>query len=355
MKSLIAILIALAAAVPTVAQEIRTEDDLAATLERGYQKAIEKAGPCVVALKVEREPEPAAKPAPAAPGGRGRLRGLLPEDVFAKRPADAWCTGTLVEADGLILTTQFNISGTVRSIKVLLSDGREFEGKLLGFNGTYDLAAVKIDATGLPVLEKAPLDDLRTGSSLVALGRAPDGKGITANPGIVSAPSRLSGRGIQTDARLNFGNVGGPLVDAKGRLVAISCKVDVNHSSTRGQNSGVGFAVTHDRIADVLPDLKSGKNVAEARRAFLGIEADQKGAEGAGVPLASVRAGGAAEKAGLKGGDVIVEIDGKKITYFDELRAAITRRSPGDRISVKVRRGEEVLEFECELGWAPEE
>ncbi|HLF94074.1 MAG TPA: trypsin-like peptidase domain-containing protein, partial [Planctomycetota bacterium] len=227
----------------------------------------------------------------------------------------------------------------------------------LGSNATDDLALLKIDAKDLPTLVPSRVEDLNAGSPVVAVGRAPDGKGLTLNPGIVSAVSRLGGRGVQTDAKLNFGNVGGPLVDAEGRLIAITCKVDTKAgiSSTRGQNSGVGYAVTHEELRKIMPDLKSGKVVAESRRPFLGIEADQKATVAAGVLLAAVRAGGSAERAGIKGGDTIIEMDGQKITYFDELRAFILRKAPGDHIKVKVKREEKELEFECELGWAPEE
>jgi serine protease Do len=259
-----------------------------------------------------------------------------------------------VEDEGTIVTTHFNVSGKIGAITVRLWDGRELEGKLLGYNGTFDLAAIKVEASGLPVARKARVEDLKTGQAVLAIGRAPDGSGLTINPGIVSAPSRLAGRGLQTDAKLNYGNVGGPLVDTQGRLVGVTCKVDTKYSSSRGQNSGVGFAITHDRLGEALADLKAGRNVEEPRRPFLGVQAKQDSEE-EGVELELVQAGSAAEKAGLLKGDVILELEGKKIANFEELRAAIGRKSPGDRILVKVRRGEEEKEFQCDLGWAPGE
>lgn len=341
----------LLAAGPVLAQEIRSED-VVAILEESYQKAAALAAPWVVAIKVDREPEP-PKPAPAPATPRTGPFGNLPrgpEDVFAKRPADAWCSGTVVEADGHIVTTHFNVSGKVKSIKVLLPDGRELEAKLLAYNGTHDLALLKVEAEGLAVPRKADLAELRAGTPVLALGRAPDGRALTANPGIVSAASRLGGRGVQTDAKLNFGNVGGPLVDLEGRLVAVTCKVDTKFSSQRGQNSGVGYAIVCDRLPEIVKELKAGRTVAESRRPMLGIVYDQKSTK-KGVELDRVQAGGAAEKAGIKPRDVIVEFDGKPITYFDELRAAILRRAPGDAVKVKIQRGEELLDFECVLGW----
>jgi len=344
------LVMALALGGVAAAQEIKS-DDVITSLESAYEKASEKAGPAVVAIKVVREPEAAPKAPAQPPGMRGRFG--LPEDVFAKRPSGL-CSGVVVESSGTILTTWFNVSGKLKSLKVLLPDGRELDAELLGYNGTYDLAALKIEAEGLPTIKKAKLEDLKVGQPLVALGRAPNGKGLTVNPGIVSAASRLAGKGIQIDAKLNYGNVGGPVVDLEGRLVAVSCKVDVKYASVYGQNSGVGFAITHDRFSNILADLKAGKNEAEARRPFLGIQADQKSTK-EGVELESVQAGGAAEKAGIKAKDVIVEFDGRKILLFDDLRESILRKTPGDKVKVKVLRGEEPVEFDVTLGWAPGE
>lgn len=341
------LLLALALSGSALAQEIKSED-LVTTLETSYEKASEKAASCVVAIKVDREPEEKPK-APAIPGLRSRL-GIPPEDVFAKRPT-AWCTGLIVEPNGTILTTYFNVSGKVKSVKVRLADGREFDGKVMGYNGSYDLAAVKIEAEGLPVLKKARLEELKAGQPLLALGRAPDGRSLTVNPGIISAASRLNGKGIQIDSKLNYGNVGGPVVDLEGRLVAVSCKVDVKYAPMFGQNSGVGFAITYDRFTTVLADLKAGKNEAEPRRPFLGV-GPEPNSKKEGVEIATVQPGSAAEKAGMKPHDVIVEFEGRKVAQFDDLRAEIMRRSAGDRVKVKLLRGEDEMELECVLGSA---
>lgn len=328
-------------------QNIKSED-LVTTLENAYEKASDKAAACVVAIKVDRDPEPAAK-APPASGLRSRF-GLPPEDVFAKRPS-GWCTGLIIESSGTILTTYFNVSGKVKSIRVRLADGRELEAKTMGFNGSYDLAALKIEADGLPTLRRARLDELKVGQPLMALGRAPDGKSLTVNPGIISAASRLSGKGIQIDSKLNYGNVGGPVVDLDGHLVAVSCKVDVKYASMFGQNSGVGFAITHDRFTNILADLKAGKNEAEPRKPFLGV-GPEPNSKKIGVEILTVQPGSAAEKAGLKPHDVIVEFDGRKVSQFEDLSSEIRRRSAGDRVKVKLMRGEDEMEVECTLGSA---
>src|SRR5438105_4827639 len=114
------------------AQQIKS-DDVITTLETAYEKASQKAGAAVVAIKVDREAEPVPKAPQAPPGMRGRFG--MPEDVFAKRPT-ACCSGVIVEPTGTILTTWFNVSGKIKSIKVMLPDGREMEAQLLGYNGT---------------------------------------------------------------------------------------------------------------------------------------------------------------------------------------------------------------------------
>ena len=341
------LVMALALGGAAAAQEIRTPD-LVTEMESAYQKAAQKAAGSVVAIKVDRDPEADKSKSIPIPGMR-RFGMQPPEDVFAKRPV-AVCSGVVVEANGTILTTYFNVSGKVKSVKVLLPDGRELDAKILGYHGAYDLAALKVEAEGLPTLARARVEDLKAGHPVIALGRAPDGKSLTVNPGIVSAASRMSGRGLQLDAKLNYGNVGGPVVDLEGRLVAVSCKVDVKYASVYGQNSGVGFAITHEKFSNILADLKAGKNEMEIKRPLLGIVWNQTSTK-EGVEIESITPGHAAEKAGIKPKDVIVEFDGRKLITFDDLKECIMKKTPGDKVLVKVLRGAEEIEFECTLGW----
>lgn len=339
----LAVLPFLVSAAPVGAQG----DDLTEAFESMYARISERAGPCVVSILVDREKEEPKR-------STGPMGSMMDGGVFKNRPARAPVSGTIVDPDGWILTSHFNVSGKIKGIEVTLADGRVCEGKLKGVNATFDLAIVKIDAKDLPTISKAPLKDLKTGRFVAALGRAPDRRHLTLNQGIVSAPWRLSGRGIQIDARLNYGNAGGPVVDRDGRLVGIACKVDTKFSGSYGQNSGVGFAITWDKIEEILPDLKNGKIVGEPRRPFLGIQANVE-SEVEGVEVQVVQPASAAEKAGMKNGDIIVEFDGKKVKNFDELRAIIGSKAPGDKVKIKVRRGSEEHNLEAELGWAPGE
>ena len=326
------------------AQEVRHED-VSSDLESLYRRASERVGPSVVSIKVNRDKE-----ASKSSGGMGAL---MDGGVFKNRPSDAPVSGTVLDADGWIVTSHFNVSGKVKGITVTLPDGRTLEAALKGFNATYDVALLKIDARDLPTLKRADLKTLKTGQIVAALGRAPDGKNLTVNQGIVSAPWRLSGRGIQVDARLNYGNAGGAIVDPEGRLIGIACKVDTKYSGSFGQNSGVGFAVTWDKLDEILPDLKIGKNVGEARKPFLGIQANRESEITDGVEVQEVVAASAADKVGVKPGDVLLEFDGKRVKTFDELRSIILMKQPGDRVKIKLRRDKEEMTLDAELGWAP--
>lgn len=344
------IVLALALFLPGVAataQEI-SDDDVGSTLETLVSQAAERVAPCVVSIKVEREKE---KEETKKPASGGPLSPMFDGGVFKHRPENAPVSGTIIDPGGWIVTTHFNLNGKLKSIRVTLADGRTFDAALKGFNAKYDAALLKIAAEKLPTLRKAGLKSLKTGQMVLAFGRAPDGRGLTVNPGIVSAPWRLEGRGIQVDAHLNYGNVGGPVVDRDGQLVGITCKIDTRFAGSYGQNSGVGFALTWDRLDEILPDLKTGKNVAESRRPFLGVQANTE-SEAVGVEVGGVQPGTAAEKAGLKAGDILVEFDGKPVKNFAELRLEILKKSTGDKVKIKFLRDGEERTVEAELGSA---
>lgn len=327
-------------------QEVKN-DDLNSSLESICSTICDKVGPSVVAIRVDREKETPK----SSTGGMGAL---MDGGVFKNRPHDCTVSGLVIDKDGWIVTSHFNVSGKVKGVKVVLPDGSEHDATVKGFNAAYDVALLKIDAKNLPVLAKAELKGLKTGQFVAALGRCPGGKNLSINQGIVSAPWRLSGRGIQVDCRMNYGNAGGAVVDRNGKLIGITCKVDTKYSGSYGQNSGIGFAVTWDKLEEILPDLKNGKSVGEARRPFLGIQANVE-SQVEGVEIQAVTPASAAEKGGIKAGDVIIEFDGKKLTNFDDLRAAILGKQPGDKIKVTWMRGAEKMTAEIELGWAPGE
>ena len=316
------------------------------SFETGYTKAIDAAAAVTVSIKVDRTDDNAKKPA--------RLTGNLMGGAFAQRPL-APVSGFVVDADGWIATTYFNVQGNLRGIEVTLPDGTIHAATIMGWNAGADIALLKVEAKGLATLATADPADFRTGDVVVAVGRTPDGRGVSANPGILSAAGRQLGRSVQVDARLNYGNVGGPLVNLDGKLVGMTCRINLASAGDRGQNSGVSFVLTNAKIAELLPDLKKGVRVeGGGGRPFLGVMGDQQ-FTGDGARIRGVLSGGSAEKAGLVAEDVIVEFNGSKISKFTDLQGAILKCKIGDTVKVKVKRGEEMMEFEMPLGENPSE
>lgn len=353
MKHVPAILAALAFSAGAARAQVETDtrersggDPLVGALEGAYAKVVEAVAPAVVTLWVTRsKDEPAPKSNNPFFGG----------GVFQKRPKEAPVSGTIWEADGHILTSYFNVGGEVDKIRVRLADGRELPARLLGFDRHADLALVKVEAQGLPALRRrAPLESLKVGTMVAAVGRAPDGGEVTLNPGILSAPARHGGKTVQMDARLNYGNVGGPLVDLEGRAIGITCKVDVKSAGSIGQNSGVSFAVTWDQVEKVLGRLKKGERLVGSGQPFLGVQGSLEEDEDAdGVVIQNVLPGGSAEAAGIQQGDVILEFDGARVKTFGELRVVIGRKAIGDEVKVRLRRGDKEEELTLKLGERP--
>ncbi|MBI2930730.1 MAG: trypsin-like peptidase domain-containing protein [Planctomycetes bacterium] len=326
------------------ASAARAQQELGGALEQAYRRAAEKAAPWVVSVRVSREEEKTSS------GGNPMLTG----GVFNRRPKNAPTSGTLIDEDGYVVTSYFNVKGKLKDLKVVLSDGEEKKARLVGYHGSADIALLKIDLTDEPSSPKrSPLNQWKVGMPVVALGRGPDGQGLCLSSGIISAPARLAGRAVQTDARLNYGNVGGPLVDLQGRLIGVTCKVDTKTAASFGQNSGVSFAVTWDQLDALLPDLRKGVKTERTGQPFLGVQADPTAEGVEGVVIESVVPGSAAEEAGIKPGDVLVEFDGAELKTFDDLRAVISKKAVGDEVQVKLRRGEEDLEFSIRLGERP--
>jgi S1-C subfamily serine protease len=309
--------------------------DLPADLEQIHATVIETAAPAVVGLRVDREPEARKAPSPAG--------------VFGERPAGATCSGLIVDPAGYIVTSWFNVEGKLRKIVAILHDGSEHEAKLLGYDAPLDIALLKIQAQKLPTLQYVRAADLEQGEPVYALGRAPGGRALSFNPGVLSARERFAGKMVQTDARTNFGNVGGPLVDRRGRVIGVTCKISTRTAMTYGQNSGVSFAAAWEKIAEAMPSLKQGARQATERRPFLGITYDSESTD-KGVRILDVHPGTAAEKGGVKPGDRILEFGGQAVETPTELLRQIHKLKIGDEVKLKIRRGSETLDLVVKLG-----
>jgi serine protease Do len=300
------------------------QDPDAGTVARVLQALREKVARSVVAIEVERDSDPEGRT------GSGQVGSHTDYYNRPKGPT----TGTVIDEDGYILTTYFNISGKVRTITVTAWDGKEYEAELLGFDQARDIALLKIDRKDLPVLPAAK--EVNQGDFVVIVGRSPDKANPTMNHGILSATMRQRGTAVQTDAELNYGNVGGPLVNLKGELIGVTSHI--RPREPWGQSGGVGFATKLSEIQKVLPDLKDRKQIVEAKQPFLGVGPGEGNAEVEGVEVGQIVPGSPAEKAGLQPGDILYEFDGAKITQFDELRQKIAEKKPGDEVVVKVKR-----------------
>jgi serine protease Do/serine protease DegQ len=264
-------------------------------------------------------------------------------------------SGVVISADGYILTNNHVVEGA-DELNVSLPDEREFKAKLIGSDPSTDVAVIKIEAEGLPVVTLADSDKLRVGDIVFAVGN-PLGIGQTVTMGLVSALGRnnlgLLDREnqagyenfIQTDAAINMGNSGGALVDARGRLVGINTAIV---STTRG-NIGIGFAIPANLAASVMNSLVQTGSVA---RGFLGVGVETISADLAealglkkdarGVVINTVTPDSPADKAGLRRGDVILSINDRPISSLQDLRLFVSQLAPGTEVEVKsVRDGKE--------------
>jgi len=324
--------------------------DLQDALSKVSQDARAKVSPSVVAILVERSRDPEGV---GPRGGRSDIA------EFQNRPKGP-CSGTIVSADGLIATSAFNISGEIKSISVTVAGFEQpFEAKLLGFDKEKDIALLKIDAPReLPVLPKADLAALKVGHFAFLVGRAPDPANATINFGIVSALHRFGGSHLQYDAELNYGNVGGPVVDLQGRLIGIA--THIRPKTPWGQSGGVGFALKMTDFDKLLPQLKTGgrKERTVQRRASLGIVMAAGPRNMKGVMVSDLMPDSPAAKAGLKVGDVITEVESATIEKAEDLNKALERRKPGDTVRVKALRATddgEYKEFQATVTLSEEE
>ena len=279
-----------------------------------------------------------------------------------EREAMAGGSGVIISEDGYIVTNNHVIDGA-SELRIKLYDGRTFDGIVIGTDPATDVALVKIEADGLPTLPFGSSDDLRLGEWVLAIGY-PMQLQSTITAGIVSAKARhlgaLDGNNsiesfIQTDAAVNPGNSGGALVNTRGELVGINTII----KTSTGSYVGYSFAVPESIVRKVVVDLKESGVV---QRAVLGIsfrEVDQIFIEEMGKELgietiggmyvASVSEGGAASEAGIRKGDVILAIDDTEVNDSAQFLEQIGKRRPGDKISIKVRRGDKVRSFEATL------
>lgn len=252
-------------------------------------------------------------------------------------------SGIIVTKDGYILTNN-HVVENASTIKVSLTDGREFNGKVIGRDPKTDVAVVKVEAKDLPAMAFADSDKIEVGDMVLAVGH-PFGIGQTVTTGIISAKGRAT-MGldyedfIQTDAAINPGNSGGALVDVEGRLIGMNTAI----LSRSGGNQGVGFAVPTNLARWVMESLV---NTGRVERGFLGVNiqdltpqlAQQFKLDAAkGALVSGVSPDSPADKAGVKSGDVITDFNGKPVTDSRHLKLQVGSTTPGAAVPMNVLR-----------------
>jgi Do/DeqQ family serine protease len=266
-------------------------------------------------------------------------------------------SGVIVSTDGYILTNHHVVDGA-EQIKVDLNDNRTLDAKVVGLDPPSDLAVLKIDATNLPVLALGDSDKVRVGDVVLAIGN-PLGIGQTVTMGIISAKGRQTGLSsgafedfLQTDAPINQGNSGGALVSTNSELIGINSQM----LSPSGGSIGIGFAIPSNMARTITDTLvKNGK----VRRGQLGITVVRANSDPAkalgvketkGVVVARIQPGGAADRAGLKAGDVITAFNGVEVSDPNVFRNQVASTAPGTPVTITVLRDGRELQLHATLG-----
>ncbi|HZO43571.1 MAG TPA: DegQ family serine endoprotease [Methylomirabilota bacterium] len=312
-----------------------------------------EAKPAVVNVSTKLNAEAPTRPEPRGRPERPDERSF--EDFFKRffdetqrRPVRAAGSGFVLNSNGFVVTNN-HVVENASDIQVKLGDGRELPAKVVGRDAKTDLALLKVDATGLPVIPLGDSTALQVGEPVMAIGN-PFGLEQTVTTGIVSATGRVIGSGpydnfIQTDASINPGNSGGPLINARGEVIGINTAI----FSRGGGSVGIGFAVPSSLAKTVITQLADHGKV---ERGWLGVSIQPLTKDLAknfkrdntnGALVSSVIEGSPAEKAGLKAGDVIVEFNGKKVAKATDLPSLVADLTVGrDVPMVVVRDGSEM-------------
>ncbi len=284
-------------------------------------------------------------------GGAERAEGV----VFGEGPT----TGLIIDADGYVVSSEFNFLRRPDSILVRLADGRRKAAGLVATDHSRKLVLLKIELDEnekgkLPLPEFVARDKIRVGQWAIAVGRAFDGEQPNISVGVASAVNRIWGKAVQTDAKISPNNYGGPLVDIHGRVMGVLTPLSPEGNSAADAlawyDSGIGFAVP---AADVLRSVELMKRGRDLDGGFLGVGFKGPNPNTSEAVLGACLPDSPAAKAGLKPGDRIVKIDGRAIARAADVLEAVERGYAGDKIAVTVQRDGKEFQAEIELAVAP--
>ncbi len=344
--------------VPPVAEKPAPAPLVVDGVRASYADVVDKTSPAVIQIEARQQARQTVDPRGQAPGEDLLRQFGFPSPNQRPQIERGVGSGVIVSADGSILTNHHVVDGA-NKITITTQDNRTFDAKIVGSDQPSDLAVLKIEAKDLPFLVLGNSDNVRVGDIVLAIGN-PLGIGQTVTAGIISAKGRRTGLSdgsfedfLQTDAPINRGNSGGALVNLAGELIGINSQILSGGPS--GGSIGIGFSIPSNMARTVMDQLlKDGK----VRRGMLGINIqnitddtaqalDLK--ERAGILVSNVRTGSAADKAGVKRGDIITAINGDKIEDSNVLRNKVAGTLPGTEIKLTVVRDGESREFTATL------
>ena len=329
-----------------------------------FTQIVSRMGPAVVNIQVTGSTKTSAGPNARLPRGlendpffeffRRFQDPRMPRGGQRDVPVFGAGSGFIISPDGVILTNA-HVVRDASEVTVKLQDRREFRAKVLGSDPKTDVAVLKIEAKNLPVVPIGKSTDLKVGEWVLAIG-SPFGLESSVTAGVVSAKGRSIDEGnvpfIQTDVAVNPGNSGGPLFNTRGEVIGINSQI---YSQTGGYQ-GLSFAIPIDvayRIKDQIvttgkvQHAKLGVSIQEVNQAF----ADSFNlASPEGALVSNVEPGGAADKAGLKSGDVIRKLNGQPIIASGDLPALMSTSKPGDRVTLDVWRDGKIVQIPAKLG-----
>jgi putative serine protease PepD len=285
--------------------------------------------------------------------------------LFGSQQTEGEGAGVVLDKQGDILTDQHVVANATQ-VTVTFQDGLRAKAKVLGTDASTDVGVIKVNvpASELHPIPFADSSDAQVGDPVVAIG-SPFSLPETVTAGIVSQTGRsiqapngytISGA-IQTDAAINPGNSGGPLLDAAGEVLGLNDQIETNNTTASGEgsSSGIGFATPGNEDTKVADTIIAGKQV---RHSYLGVQLNGTSYGGAQIssqsdPNPPVTVGSPAAKAGLQSGDLITAIDGKPVTSTDQFIASLDNYSPGDVVTLTVKRGGRTLSLKVTLGVRP--
>jgi putative serine protease PepD len=268
-------------------------------------------------------------------------------------------TGFAISKDGYLVTNAHVVDGAT-NVSVKVGDAKAVTAKVVGTDNSTDVALLKIDTGDTPLTTVALADSsaVEVGDPVYAIGN-PFGLDRTLTTGVVSALQRsidapngyAISNVIQTDAALNPGNSGGPLLDADGQVIGINSQIESTAAGAggQGQNSGIGFAVPSDTVKRVVKQLRS---TGKATHAYLGVSLGDKANDG-GALVEGLTRGGPAVRAGLQRGDVVTAVDGQAVKTSEDLTSAIDAKAPGDTVRLTVQRSGDEQVIAVKLGTRP--